>query len=51
MKRRKVKNFKKVNEAISVWHDETQANTDALGSYTGTPSENDLIPEQDGDDI
>lgn len=51
MKNKKVKNSKKVNDMIGAWQREAHANTDALGSYTGTPSEFGIKPEQDADDL
>lgn len=51
MKNRKIKNSKKVNDAIEAWQKESDSNTNALGSYTGTPSEFGIMPEQDADDL
>lgn len=51
MKNKKTKNSKKVNDAIKAWREEAEISTDALGSYTGVPSDNEAVPEQDADDL
>ncbi len=48
---KKIKNSKKVNEVVETWKKQAKSNTDTLGSYTGTPSENGVYPEQDADDL
>ena len=42
----------KVEELIKIWSPRSDtANTDVLGSYTGTPESGDLKPVQDADDL
>lgn len=42
----------KVKEIVDMWKNGNEYNTDALGWYTGTPSEKgDIVPEQDADDL
>lgn len=42
----------KVEELIKIWRPHSNpANTDVLGSYTGTPGDGDLRPVQDADDL
>lgn len=51
MKKRKIRNSKKVNDAVEAWRKGAKSNTDTLGSYTGIPVENGIMPEQDADDL
>lgn len=42
----------KVEELVKIWRPRSDsANTDVLGSYTGTPESGDLKPIQDADDL
>lgn len=42
----------KVEELVKIWRPRSDtANTDVLGSYTGTPESGDLRPIQDADDL
>lgn len=47
----KKKKQNKSDEAVKTWQKQSETSTDALGSYTGIPSDGDNKPEQDADDL
>ena len=51
MKKNKIKNRKKVRDAISAWLNNAKSDTDALGWYTGLSNDEEFYPEQDEDDL
>lgn len=51
MKKYKIKNRRKVREAISAWLNNAESDMDALGWYTGIANDEDFLPEQDEDDL
>lgn len=49
-----IRRINEVSEEIAdIWNgfDSDPANTDVLGSYTGTPTDNTVHPVQDADDL
>ena len=51
MKKYKIKNRKKVRDAISAWLNNAKSDTDTFGWYTGIPNDDEFYPEQDEDDL
>lgn len=52
MKKRKLFRLKKTEPIVEQWKKEdNKIQSDVLGSYTGVPEGNDLMPEQDADDL